>query len=914
MQSGEQAAVELRKYAASDADRRKGIRVRRLIAPSLASRIAAAMGDRRQPWEALAAELDQLSERKRAKVFGALSPEMGADLSRWWEWSCSAPYQRGWDRRAYRSPDPADSRAGRWHELGTLLVHGCRYPQPLTWQASWLMHVGGPAPLGGVLASAIDAGNREIAAILRDSLQGRHPVSGPSSQAYAALLAADDPAGWEVVETLLVSAQRAEGLRQAILEAADVAHPEAFARLLSRVVELDLSRFAGTVRAVGVWFGDELTVRQGRVVSDALRTTLGFLQRPPSAADLREADAATAYLGLWTLAVRDATATVPVAAALLNHSDQGHRLAAARLLTDLALPSAGEELVCALEDPALPVYAAAVAAWPTSTYGKESAGELPRRVRAALTKRVETLGKTRDVETGVLGHRVQKVGAALAADVVIAHSPGDRLDPLDGRGRVLGRPIRRGPPVRRRPGGQPGAALRLPHRPVHTRPWSGRQRLVRTACDHARRGSPAGAGVDPQVGRPAHHRTHPSAEAGPRRCGRLGGAPRGGHRRAAASRRGAGSAHRTGHRPRGTPLPGDPAGRPVQPGRPNPRRAAGAAPRARLGALPPGLRTRVELARRLARRARGHGGAHLQRRRAARQRAVDRPAPRRCPAPGRDPGAVVGANPPPADRRRRRAGAAEPHGPGPARLGAPPQPPRHRASPGRRPQPSAELPARPGHRPCRGPRVAAELGHPGPRPARHRSGRPAARGADGSAGGDGETRSTTGARPVGEHHRRRRPGQHLRRAVPQPGRPTRPRDADRRAAVPALAHAALPRRTGGHLRHVGWPDCRGRHRAKVWPGAGRAGPGAGPARPDGPEGPDHHGGVRARYRHPCRPGRRPGGASPPRTPPRPRGGPPRRGDRLPDRPEARALGGRRADPGRGGGGAQRGHRPRGAAR
>ena len=236
-------------------------------------------------------------------------------------------------------------------------------PNRSTWQASWRTHVGGPAPLGGVLASAIDAGNREIAAILRDSLQGRHPVSGPSSQAYAALLAADDPAGWEVVETLLVSAQRAEGLRQAILEAADVAHPEAFARLLSRVVELDLSRFAGTVRAVGVWFGDELTVRQGRVVSDALRTTLGFLQRTPSAADLREADAATAYLGLWTLAVRDAP-TVPVAAALLNHSDQGHRLAAARLLTDLALPSAGEELVCGAEDPALPVYAAAVAAWP----------------------------------------------------------------------------------------------------------------------------------------------------------------------------------------------------------------------------------------------------------------------------------------------------------------------------------------------------------------------------------------------------------------------------------------------------------------------------------------------------------------------------------------------------------------------
>ena len=332
------------------------------------------MGDRRQPWEALAAELYQLSERKRAKVFGALSPR--------WEPTCPgggsgpapAPYQRGWDRRAYRSPDPADGR-------GTVARAGDaarpRLPVPPTAHLAGVvaMHVA-VAPLGGVLASAIDAGNREIAAILRDSLQGRHPVSGPSTQAYAALLAADDPAGWEVVETLAVSAQRAEGLRQAILEAADVARPEAFARLLSRVVELDLSRFAGTVRAVGVWFGDELhgsgRCVVGRAAHDPRLPAAPAVRRRPARG--RRCDGIP----------RPVDSRGP-----RRHSDgpgcccaaqpltQGHRLAAARLLTDLALPSAGEELVCALEDPALPVYAAAVAAWPTSTYGKESAGGAP---------------------------------------------------------------------------------------------------------------------------------------------------------------------------------------------------------------------------------------------------------------------------------------------------------------------------------------------------------------------------------------------------------------------------------------------------------------------------------------------------------------------------------------------------------
>lgn len=414
-------------FAASENNQRQGIRVRKVLAPWLAQRIAAAFADRRQPWTHLAAELDDLSEGKRAKVLSALTPELGADLARWWEWSRDAPYQGGWERRAYRSPDPAHSRAARWEKLGHFLGLAVRYPQPLAWHAEWLMHASIYLPMGGLLASAIDAGRHDIAKTLVDSIQGSHPVSGPSSQAYAALLAAYDPAGWDVVVTQLENAQRAEGLRQVILEAVDLAHPHAFARVLACVVELDLTRFASTVRAAGVWFGDELEIRQGRQLTEALRTTLGFLERPPSAADLRDADATTAYLGLWSLATRDAPATVPVAAALLGHPDERHRLAAARLLTDLALPSAGEALVPALEDPALPVYAAAVAAWPT--YGKESADDLPARVRAALMTRVQSLGKTREVETGILGHRGQKVGAALAADVLVAHTPDGRLEP-----------------------------------------------------------------------------------------------------------------------------------------------------------------------------------------------------------------------------------------------------------------------------------------------------------------------------------------------------------------------------------------------------------------------------------------------------------------------------------------------------
>ncbi len=444
MLSAEQADLELRKYAAPEAERRRGVCVRKRLAPPLAARIAGALADRRLAWSDLASELDGLSTQKRAKVLSALCPSLGADLSVWWEWSRSAPYQRGWDRRAYRSGNPRDSLAGRWEELVQLLNHGTWYPQPLSWHASWLLYLGSYVPLGGLLAAAVDAGNTEIKRILLDSVRGRHPIGGPSQQAFVALLACTSSDCWEAVEDLLVSAQRAEGLRQTILEASDLGHPDAFARMLAVIGQHDLVRFAGTVRAMGVWLGEELEVRQP--LAQAIATLQMYLRRPPAAEELLEADPATAYLGLWAHAVRDANAAAAVAAWVLNSPDGGHRLAAARLLTDLALPEASEHLALALEDESLPVFAAAVAAWPVSVWGKETSTDLHPRVREELQRRVGQLGRQQDVQTGILGSRTQKVSAALAADVIVAYSPARAVDlriveaaSTDGRQIAVGR-------------------------------------------------------------------------------------------------------------------------------------------------------------------------------------------------------------------------------------------------------------------------------------------------------------------------------------------------------------------------------------------------------------------------------------------------------------------------------------------
>lgn len=430
MLSGDDARAALMKYAASESEHSKGVHVHRFFAPRLASDLASVLDGNEVSWRGVIERFDNLSLAKQGEVLGALSPHLGKDLARWWNWSAEQPYQRGWQRRAYRSPDRADSLNARWVDLRQFLHHVVQYPQPLVWHAEWALHLGQHVPLGSLFASAIAHGDREIARVVTASIRSEHHISGPSHHAFVALLSAPDPAGWAEVERLLVAAQRSEGLRQSILEAADLAHPDAFARILDLVIEYGLVRFAGTVRALGVWIGEDLTVRQERQAAQAVVAIRNHLRQPPPAEALMDADPVDAFLGIWSLAVRDVRAATAAAEQVQGSANERTRLAVARLLADFGTAGTAAGLASAVADTSLPVYAAAVAAWSPYSYGPEqSRTPMTEAVRASLHDRVRDLGKVRDVETGLIGSLPRKVGGTLAADVLIRHSGGRQLDP-----------------------------------------------------------------------------------------------------------------------------------------------------------------------------------------------------------------------------------------------------------------------------------------------------------------------------------------------------------------------------------------------------------------------------------------------------------------------------------------------------
>lgn len=441
--SREQAREQLERFRAG---RRGPMQVaRQAFAGELSRDLAAWLGDRhRHDPLLIAARLDASDVHELARTFAPIAPTLAKPLARWWLWSRGAPYQQDWYRRGFRSSRLTDTRRGRITDLSSLLLLGHEWPQDVDWLAAWSIHLRSvrpihPGTLGGLFASELSHGDAGLADTLVACAYGRHTIGGISADGLRGLLGSDRPADWETVAALLRSAGRQEGLRSAVLEAADLAHPGAFRLLLDTVVAEDLTRFAGTVRAVGVWFGEQVDVRSGArlgPVLSELSGQLGGTLPAPATPD-------QVFLSLWATALADAHAAVGQAGSFLHSPEPQVRQAAARVLAELGLPAARAALAPLLADPDPAVYATAVSAWPTNTLLDGVVADLDPTSAGALLERVRTLGKARKVETGRVGSRPIEIGSAHAADVLLGNLGAEAAPPeavraasADGRWRA----------------------------------------------------------------------------------------------------------------------------------------------------------------------------------------------------------------------------------------------------------------------------------------------------------------------------------------------------------------------------------------------------------------------------------------------------------------------------------------------
>ncbi len=235
-----------------------------------------------------------------------------------------------------------DKRAldGGRHSAPTFGAAGPYEADPV-WLAIWGAHLKGrygqsvaPHELGGLLASAIDLGDRggeETLNTLIEIGDGAHPTGLMGRHVIVALLGSSRPEAWEFVERLLLAAQRQEGLRQSILESVDESHPAAFDRMVALILDQRLLRFAAAVRAAGVWLGCGADVGEVALIERRLRVLVACrASGVDRAAALRSADPWDVYLALLAGGMHDVFTTFPEARALLTAAEPGLRAAAVR--------------------------------------------------------------------------------------------------------------------------------------------------------------------------------------------------------------------------------------------------------------------------------------------------------------------------------------------------------------------------------------------------------------------------------------------------------------------------------------------------------------------------------------------------------------------------------------------------------
>lgn len=310
-------------------------------------------------------DIDALSADDRRTLFNTMFPVVGAAVDSTWEMLKGMPYTAGYTRKAMRAPhDLSATLNQRMSWIHAVSVNLLAYPYDVAWFAAWAPYVERYSDgISLLLAGAINLGGmvgEQVFQIILDSARNEHEIGGMGNHVCRALLSANRPDGWEFMEKFLLAAQRQEGLRQSILEAIDLAHPEAFKRMVKVILDNNLARFSATVRAVNVWFGFQWDSVTAKTVNTVLETIHRFFDDPDACRAGREGDDyEAAYLAYWTMAFEDAPATVAPLAELLQSPVRERRFFAVYLLREIGLPQTTRALADALndDDPHVALYA-----------------------------------------------------------------------------------------------------------------------------------------------------------------------------------------------------------------------------------------------------------------------------------------------------------------------------------------------------------------------------------------------------------------------------------------------------------------------------------------------------------------------------------------------------------------------------
>jgi hypothetical protein len=258
-------------------------------------------------------------------------------------------YQTGYERRSFRAPD--NERFTLLNQINLIrnlleppslytYDSGTQYYDlSLEEQIIYDSQLSGNGSRFYLWSAAIDTGNEEIYQLIEDIIYNKHPEGKVSSGIIRALLNSEQQRCWELVEKLLLAAQRQEGLRQTILEALDETSTQALQYMMKVIEENKLTRFSSVVRAIGTWTGLGWESEKETVVKNMVSLANRYFRNPdeiPGAVLSKNNN--EVYMALWVQGVWDVEQTVPHLHGLIDKGNMDKKCLAVKFAVETGDP------------------------------------------------------------------------------------------------------------------------------------------------------------------------------------------------------------------------------------------------------------------------------------------------------------------------------------------------------------------------------------------------------------------------------------------------------------------------------------------------------------------------------------------------------------------------------------------------
>lgn len=240
-------------------------------------------------------------------------------------------YQTGYYRRSFRAPNNEQYLfLNQINLLGSLLELPSVYSYSsggeqyfdlsLEEQIIYDSEISNSSNQFYIWSAAIDTGNTAIYQLIEDIIFNKHPEGKVSRNIIKALLNSEQKRCWELVEKLLLAAQRQEGLRQTVLEALDETSIGALEYMTNVIVEHKLTRFSSVVRSIDTWTGLGWDAEKESVVKNIVSLADTYFKNPELIPDaIKSKNNNEVYMALWVQSVWDVEKAVPYLHQLYDH-------------------------------------------------------------------------------------------------------------------------------------------------------------------------------------------------------------------------------------------------------------------------------------------------------------------------------------------------------------------------------------------------------------------------------------------------------------------------------------------------------------------------------------------------------------------------------------------------------------------